>query len=277
MGTIARTRSWRPADALKSLGSLRDGILVVSALLYLLGYLELGFYAASRDLGALPAIDAQYLVAGLAPALMLALTAGLFFLLVRVWRWSMRPVTARRRRWGVNFTRTWVFLVVGLFIVGRWWAPARTASLMGAVIAAYVDVMIRGSSHWTDRLMARAVIGYIALMTAVLPILAIRAYTQQVLPHIPEALGGPPSRCVQLDLDAPKLSAETQRRLFDGDPAPAGAATRRTRPVTLVFDGSSFTIISDPASGTSPSWLRISSSTIAAVQPCAAPMAMRER
>lgn len=50
-------------------GALRDGLLVLASILYGLGYLVWSVHAWEQDLGLLPALDAQYFVAGVFPAL----------------------------------------------------------------------------------------------------------------------------------------------------------------------------------------------------------------
>lgn len=48
----------------ESLAAIRDGALVVGAIIYALGYAVWSLVAARYDLGARPVLDAQYLVAG---------------------------------------------------------------------------------------------------------------------------------------------------------------------------------------------------------------------
>lgn len=64
--TISRIFSW-----FNRIGQLRDGFLVGIGLLYIIGYLVWAFYAWKKNLGILPALDFQYIIAGIAPALLL--------------------------------------------------------------------------------------------------------------------------------------------------------------------------------------------------------------
>jgi len=59
------------ADLLKWLGERRDGFLVGGAVLYGLGYLVWSYNAWRNHLGQLPAIEFQYLMAGVVPAFIL--------------------------------------------------------------------------------------------------------------------------------------------------------------------------------------------------------------
>ena len=69
-------------SGLKRLGEVRDGLLVAASLLYTLGYLVRSFNAWQYKLGLLPAVQSQYFVAGLVPALI----TGFVYLSIRALR-----------------------------------------------------------------------------------------------------------------------------------------------------------------------------------------------
>lgn len=58
-------------DQLSPLTKLRDGFLVVAVIVYILGYLVWSLNAWVNNLGLLPALEFQYLVAGVFPALVI--------------------------------------------------------------------------------------------------------------------------------------------------------------------------------------------------------------
>ena len=72
-------------DALKWLGERRDGFLVGGAILYGLGYLVWSYNAWRNHLGELPALEFQYLMSGIIPAVILGLAwaGAAFFFKVR--------------------------------------------------------------------------------------------------------------------------------------------------------------------------------------------------
>lgn len=76
-------------ELLKPIGDLRDGLLVTATILYITGYLVWSFNAWQNNLGLLPALDAQYFVAGLVPVLILSLAyligRSVQYFLLKVW------------------------------------------------------------------------------------------------------------------------------------------------------------------------------------------------
>jgi hypothetical protein len=59
------------AAFVEKIGKLRDGLLVAGGLLYVLGYAVWSLNAWRQGLGILPALESQYLVAGIVPALII--------------------------------------------------------------------------------------------------------------------------------------------------------------------------------------------------------------
>lgn len=60
-----------PSDLLKWFGERRDGLLVVAAAVYGLGYLVWSYNAWRNELGQLPALEFQYIISGVFPALVI--------------------------------------------------------------------------------------------------------------------------------------------------------------------------------------------------------------
>lgn len=68
---------------LLALGQIRDGILISGAIIYGVGYLFWSVHALQHNLGFLPALDLQYLIAGILPSFILILSLVLGRLLYR--------------------------------------------------------------------------------------------------------------------------------------------------------------------------------------------------
>ncbi|MDO8947911.1 MAG: hypothetical protein Q7U88_12250 [Desulfocapsaceae bacterium] len=64
---------------IENVGKLRDGFLVIVTIFYITGYVAWSYIAWTNGLGALPVLDAQYLIAGIPPIL----TALLVFIIIR--------------------------------------------------------------------------------------------------------------------------------------------------------------------------------------------------
>lgn len=68
---------------LKKLGELRDSFLVLAGGLYILGYIVRSFYGIKNNLGLLPALESQYLMAGIVPAIVILV---FYLLILGTWR-----------------------------------------------------------------------------------------------------------------------------------------------------------------------------------------------
>jgi|GEM_PF-5401341 len=64
---------------LTNIGELRDALLVGAGIVYILGYVTWSISAYSLGLGLLPALEAQYFMAGIAPAVILGIVLLLLF------------------------------------------------------------------------------------------------------------------------------------------------------------------------------------------------------
>jgi len=68
------TKNW-----IEKIGKLRDGLLVIVTINYIIGYIAWSYIAWRNGFGALPVLDAQYFLAGFP----LILTAVLVFLIIK--------------------------------------------------------------------------------------------------------------------------------------------------------------------------------------------------
>jgi hypothetical protein len=96
---------------LKSIGSLRDGILVCGGLIYFCGYFVWSLVAWQHNLGQMPIFDSQYFVAGI-PVLISFII--LFYLLGRMKHFLIEdwPAWIARKR---PITRNSIYALLFLF------------------------------------------------------------------------------------------------------------------------------------------------------------------
>ena len=69
---------------LSTVGDVRDALLVGAGTVYILGYVTWSISAYSQGLGLLPALEAQYFMAGVVPAVILGTVLLLLFNLVAI-------------------------------------------------------------------------------------------------------------------------------------------------------------------------------------------------
>lgn len=211
--------------------------LAFTALLYVLGLVVWSLNAARQDLGLGAAADLQYLVAGLVPALVLAVALALLVAWLRVPAWARDRL---RSRWpgvaealgalGAVLFASGVFGVAALGwtgVLSR--VPAVEAVLIIVLFTGAVLVGLTREETWLFRLIWYV---YGPLGVVLMLALAVAFYADWAYPRLPQSLGGGKPRCAQLDLDTSSLSQATLAELA---PAAARSDVVRTQRLDIVF------------------------------------------
>jgi len=199
---------------LTRLGALRDGILVVGGILYVFGYLVWSFNAWKNNLGLLPAVESQYFIAGLTPAVITCI--GYFGV-----KFIFSSLNKLRARFRISEESTLSQILLMLF-------GGMALTIYGILRA--VDWLIIAGGRMGEIIDIVIILTLIYLITLPLPTndwyrkyisnLAIPAYVfglcfvallafLDAYPNLPQALGGMRPRCVYLDVASKELSPET--------------------------------------------------------------------
>jgi hypothetical protein len=237
---------------------------------YLLGFLSWAVYAARNDLGLVRALDAQYLVAGILPAMVVALGIALAMLHLRFSRWSAAEASPARFKWATRLVTA-----AGLLIVGSSLASALLTSkvvedfTVGTVLVASYALMagslLQGSKGLA--LFRYYALGVVWLIVAFIPLILFVAYTERVFPYLPASLGGPAPRCVVIDVATQDLSVRTRASLLARDSDDAGNV-RQTRAVNVVFDGPEFIMLRVKDDGATGPVYAVAKRAVLALTPC---------
>ncbi len=228
---------------------LRDALLIVTPLVYILGYLSWAVHAAWNKLGLLPAVDAQYFVAGILPVLILGVGAWLGALVWRFSLWSATNPSERRLKWsrGIFFVGL-ALIVVGFGIakplentkLGPW---AEIVGMSGAYIF-MAGALLGGAAEGADKFLRLYSLGVVWLIVLFIPVLMLIFYVERVFPTLPQEVGGPKPRCVTLDISAQDISTDTRAILFGQNSSPdTKERVRRSKPAMLVFENSEFVLL----------------------------------
>jgi len=234
-------------NLLERLGILRDGLLVLVSAIYLLGYVTWSIISWRNGMGPLPLLDAQYLIAGVAPALVLSATVAatwLIRLLVFV-RW---PGWLNRQKNSVVViihAGLVMFIGTGMFILHS--TPAEqisgpkaafaVLSIMVFYVLAEPVLLTSRLSEWVatrletvdanrsaaltntygDILIPMIQFLYSRTWLLTLPVAAASVllwyYVDSGYNSWPQALGGAAPRCAELDINAEELSSRTLDQL----------------------------------------------------------------
>ena len=128
--------------------------------------------------------------------------------------------------------------------------------------------MISGKAG--EQFLQKVALFMLSVAFLVVPIGLFTVYVFSLFPHIPVELGGPSSRCVELDLATDRLSAPTLAALSRESAGASGTSPPpviRSRPLELVFEGSSFSLLRAPDADDAANF-RLSSGTVLVSVPC---------
>ena len=259
---------------LKRLAGLRDGILVVSAGLYVIGYLLWSLYAWSEGLGLLPVLSAQYFAVAITMA---AFPISAWGLILGLWRaraglheWFRTPTEARRTiRWLivlVFYLSFWAMFLWGATLLLTEYVlggsnPIKPAFFFVALGlfagSAFLGAAVEEPPQWlaaackrlpalqfflspdfpvgSEYLVATSLFPWIIFSSCIMGFFA---------PFLlPQALGGFRSRCVQLDVDRTMMSRESQEALLLPNSADANLKVDRSIKLDVLFSGGNSVLV----------------------------------
>ena len=218
--------------SLEKLGQVRDGLLVLLSTLYGAGYLAWALFAWIHELGPLPAVDAQYFMAGFPPLL---LFLGTFFLAryatsfyAQAWpNWVVRQPKRRRLV---------LFAAAGAVLLSTLVHSIVRDNDWDLIAILPIALLVPGViSRKPNPYLASTVI-YPVTLTAGL--IAGLYYVAWFFPKMPQELGGARPLCALLDLDADALSRHTLEELNQWKPLAAQSGIIRSQEVRVLFAGS---------------------------------------
>lgn len=246
-------------DRLSPLAKLRDGLLVTAVIVYILGYLVWSLNAWVKNLGLLPALDFQYFVAGIFPALLI----WLVYIGVRngtrlaenLTKWLGPDVKGGLRylKWFTRFIN-WLF----------WWALGvkiilqKTEELgiavdvfsgiqvdfgIRTILVIVVFTLVMLPFYFTTTLTRfsglQNLLYWYFVLTGVC-VVGLGFYTFAIYPQLPQALGGLRPRCVYLDIKKAEMSNEILKDIFPVDAIKSSSEVVRSVKVDIFFSGGEF-------------------------------------
>lgn len=233
---------WRRfGEGVRALGTLRDGLLVIAAAVYVLGYLVWSWNAWTNDLGLLPALDVQYFAAGVLPAFLLwscyvavknamGITRGLA-------RWVRRPMQARGLR-----QLTLAIFAVGLAVLIYGTLILRSSVMWLGTGVMLTFVLMRARPEYTGKSWSARYYRFAAIYNPVFVgcFTGLLLYVSLLYPMLPQSLGGTKPRCVYLDVEKRELSNETLRALFPAESVGSQDQVIQSVKVDVYFWGRNF-------------------------------------
>jgi hypothetical protein len=260
----ASNRSGTLRSRVLAVGELRDAVLFLATAIYVLGYVTWAIYSADQGLGVLPPLEGQYFLAGLVPLVLLAVAIAALTAIVPP---ADARVRGRAKKLG-GIIMTVAMVPAGVLALVDNWVDVplvlEGAVLVVVVFGTYVGMglKIRSGEAGTGWM-----VWVFRLAVPVFVVSGLLIYATRVFPLLPRELGGPRPFCVELDVTAASISPATLVMLK----ARGGtvAATVRSGPLWLHFDGGGTLVLSQRRGGLALVPFRLSDSAVPVVVPSA--------
>jgi hypothetical protein len=241
-GQVAPPRNTE--SLVKRLGDLRDGLLLLAGVLYLLGYLSWTVYALKTGIGLVPVLDSQYFAAGVFPAAIVLLFILSVRLLRALQKWLTRPLPAKRAFLSkvlasCGFALIFVYGAFSIFLKSEWLSWLMFGCVFLIVLAAFFG---RGAEH---RFLQLAGLWLIRVYSILGAFWLLAVYVDRLFPSMSSEFGGPKPRCIQLDMEVSQLSPESYAQLLGSSTSTANPSVARSVPLYLIFDGTEYLLLSD--------------------------------
>lgn len=230
---------------LQRIGNLRDGFLVAAATTYALGWFVWAVNAQENNLGLLPALEAQYFVAGVIPLLILVSVYWSIRGAILFRDWYSKKIKQKRR---LSQAIVWGWLVSLVVLLLLSWLSDRFPGLEPAMYALLWVFMVLffflplSATGW-DRIFWL----YRRLLTIMFILLlgftGIVSYLYAVYPNIPQEFGGLRPRTAYLDVAKAELSKETLKEIFPSGVFDSNSDVVQSNKVDVYYSGHDFILV----------------------------------
>lgn len=236
------------SDFFRWLGERRDGFIVIGAIVYGAGYLVWSYTAWRNGLGQLPALEFQYIIAGILPTLILCagLAFGHWFVPAQI---KINTFLGQTKGWITNSVLAvlvlyTLYLFYDTAVVVKWIdGPTfgiESSSLQKIFIMGWVIISI------TEHKVAPGMAGFIHRYNLAV-FLALSAFNLYMIHYekLPQVLGGPAPRCAYIDLVRKDISDASllvlTRNTAKAEPVRADVV--RSDRLWVYFSGSEYLLI----------------------------------
>lgn len=238
---------------------------------WLVGYAIWVIYAMRHDLGWLDpwAMKGRAIMAGILPALLLGAFYPLTYFVRRFYRWTQREVKPWERALG-GILMLAGMCALGLFILFDFFAdelnPWTTRFASVWAFCWLTAALFTGKG--ADRFHKILAVGYVAFVVGIMLLGLTVVYGWFVFPDLPQELGGPGSRCVVLDFDPGRVSAQTIGML---GAAGASGTPGQSKQIQLILEtDESVYVRTAPPSGGAHEYFQLGRGVIRGVLNCPA-------
>jgi hypothetical protein len=197
-------------DLLRNAADLRDAVIFVASIIYIIGYITWASYSYYRRLGTVKALDAQYFVIGIPVALLMVLVLSAMSNL-GIWldSWNLYLYSLGSQ---FRFIIGIIFLVLGVIVILFYLRTRHKNFRLSFILAIlfWIIVVLTPDSGGLLRLTSRIMLTVVTL--AIFAILIV-IYVTRVYELIPHTLGGGKCRTARFDLIKRAISPTLLKQL----------------------------------------------------------------
>ena len=222
------------------MGERRDGFLVGGAGIYGLGYLVWSYNARYYHLGQLPALEFQYIIAGLVPAMLIVIA---WLLVTSFPRLSDKAIPFFDR----HIKLLWALLITCLLSMAaffasialsdRWINTGRMSTRQALALSTTLFLLFLLLSFFLALMIKRKRIlnsFYKFLTVSLFLAVSLAFYIQVLYPVLPQELGGTLPRCAYIDFARQDVAPASLAALLPPNSTADGAGTNIVRSQNLV-------------------------------------------
>lgn len=239
-------------NQLKRLGDLRDGFLIGGGVLYILGYIVWSLNALRNNMGLLPALDSQYFLAGIVPAIILWLLIVGIRSVKRFIEKLPEWFSTNKKEWKVTLHRVFICFFITSFMVflaslTDWYGKTFPFTWRYVIPISLTITMITSyfvAAKWfTSRFVRFVGIINFTYYLVLFCYVGLSFYVSVVYPKLPQELGGVHPRRGYLDILRAQVSNETLRDLVSDETFKSNKQVVRSIEVEVLFSGSNFILL----------------------------------
>lgn len=220
----------------KLITEFRDYLLSVTAVIYILGYSVWSIHAWRNGMGLLPALEAQYIIAGIVPTVMIGL---IYYVIKNLPQLKLSHWNIKRR---VSYWCIGAPIIGLIFLTDSAWHKEYGTLLLVAFLlwgmwsqSPLHSMPASPSGNLRLYYAAGNFLMETYLMPILLAIIGLWGYIGYAYPSLPQELGGMKPRCAYLDIKNGQLSHETLTQILPSKSQESNETVVRSVSVQVLF------------------------------------------
>ena len=247
---VSKTAEWA-GNLLERVSDIRAKILIAAGLAYVVGYVVWSINAWGNNLGVLPALELQYVIAGFIPVIVFMIARGIWvngkwFLQIKWPSVVSQEATGWKLILRLGVIIVFLFSLLGVVISSilsiLWVGIALSYLAAVSLILMPPDILNIVGRPWK---IGQSIFRFLLLgfLPTCLLILAVFYFFFVIYPRLPQEFGGISPRCAYLDIAMDSLSKETLEAILPSNLVASQDSVVRSNRIYIYFSGGSTFLI----------------------------------